>query len=181
MALARPMRRVVAHCLCTALLKLWPAWWTFVTVPGVEPTNNTAERAIRPPVLWRRSSFGTQSAGRSQFATRLLSVGAPCQQQERSLLDYLTAVCTPPSRAIPPPRSYPLPQPSLRRRKRLLRMKASRTISSAWSCATCAVMTWLSCVSNCSRLPSDFGISVPSSKPASNSAVMRFRAPRKDQ
>lgn len=45
---------VKAAGLCGALLKLWPALWTFVTVPGVEPTNNAAERAIRPAVLWRR-------------------------------------------------------------------------------------------------------------------------------
>jgi len=34
--------------------------WLFITVEGVEPTNN-AERAIRPAVLWRRTSFGAQS------------------------------------------------------------------------------------------------------------------------
>jgi len=37
-----------------------PAMWLFITVEGVEPTNNAAERAIRPAVLWRRS-FGAQS------------------------------------------------------------------------------------------------------------------------
>src|ERR1039458_6740421 len=31
------------------LLKLWPALWTFITVPGVTPTNNAAERALRGP------------------------------------------------------------------------------------------------------------------------------------
>ena len=80
--------------LCRALLKLWPALWTFVTVPGVEPTNNAAERALRPAVLWRRGSFGTQSEAGNAFVARLLSVAATCRQQERSLLDYLTAVCT---------------------------------------------------------------------------------------
>lgn len=80
--------------LCGALLKLWPALWTFVTVPGVEPTNNAAERAIRPAVLWRRGSFGTQSEAGNAFVARLLSTAATCQQQQRSLLDYLTAVCT---------------------------------------------------------------------------------------
>jgi transposase len=79
---------------CTALLKLWPALWTFVTVPGIEPTNNAAEQAIRPAVLWRKGSFGTQSAGGARFVTRLLSVAATCRQQDRSLLAYLTAVCT---------------------------------------------------------------------------------------
>jgi len=79
---------------CTALLKLWPALWTFVTVPGIEPTNNAAEQAIRPAVLWRKGSFGTQSTAGNRFVERLLSVAATCKQQERSLLAYLTAVCT---------------------------------------------------------------------------------------
>src|SRR5439155_4870005 len=75
------------------LLKIWPALWTFTTVPGVEPTNNAAERALRPAVLWRKGSFGTQSEPGSQFVARMLSVAASCRQQRRSLLDYLTEVC----------------------------------------------------------------------------------------
>ena len=47
---------------CHNLLKVAEALWTFVTVSGVEPTNNSAERALRRAVLWRRRSFGTQSA-----------------------------------------------------------------------------------------------------------------------
>src|SRR4029434_10586951 len=44
-------------------LRKWrPALWTFVRHDGVEPTNNAAERAIRPGVLWRQGSVGTQSA-----------------------------------------------------------------------------------------------------------------------
>jgi transposase len=80
--------------LCRALLKLWPALWTFITVPGVEPTNNAAERAVRPAVLWRRGSFGCQSEAGARFVARMLSVAATCRQQDRSLLAYLTAVCT---------------------------------------------------------------------------------------
>jgi transposase len=80
--------------LCAALLVLWPALWTFVTVPGVEPTNNAAEQAVRPAVLWRKGSFGSQSEAGAVFVARLLSVAATCRQQQRSLLDYLTAVCT---------------------------------------------------------------------------------------
>lgn len=44
---------------CRQLLKVEPALWLFVTVEGLEPTNNAAERAIRPAVLWRRTSFGS--------------------------------------------------------------------------------------------------------------------------
>ena len=40
---------------------------TFVDVPGVEPTNNAAERALRPAVLWRKGCFGTHSPHGSRF------------------------------------------------------------------------------------------------------------------
>ena len=94
---------------CTALLKLWPALWTFVSVPGVEPTNNAAEQALRPAALWRKGSFGTQSAGGNLFVTRLLSVAATCRQQDRSLLAYLTAVCTAAQAGHPIPSLLPAP------------------------------------------------------------------------
>jgi transposase len=98
---------------CTALLKLWPALWTFVIVPGIEPTNNAAEQAIRPAVLWRKGSFGTQSAGGNAFVTRLLSVAATCKQHDRSLLAYLTAVCTAAQGGQPSPSLLPAPPTAL--------------------------------------------------------------------
>ena len=79
---------------CQNIRKLAPALWTFVTVEGVEPTNNAAERALRRAVVWRRRSFGTQSADGSRFAERLLTVVTTVRQQERDVLDYLTAACT---------------------------------------------------------------------------------------
>lgn len=80
--------------LCRSLLKVWPALWTFTHVPGIEPTNNAAERALRPAVLWRKGSFGTQSPSGSAFVARMLTITVTCRQQGRSLLDYLTAVCS---------------------------------------------------------------------------------------
>jgi transposase len=94
---------------CTALLKLWPALWTFVTVPGIEPMHHAAEQALRPAVLWRKGRFGTQSAGGSTFVTRVLSVAATCRQQDRSLLAYLTAVCTAAQAGHPIPSLLPAP------------------------------------------------------------------------
>jgi len=72
------------------LLSLWPALWTFVTVDGVEPTNNAAEQALRPAVLWRKGWFGAQSAAGNTFVERILTVAATCRQQERHLLTFLT-------------------------------------------------------------------------------------------
>ena len=77
--------------LCRELRKWWPALWTFARVEGVEPTNNGAERALRPAVLWRKGSFGADSEAGSRFAERLLKVVATCRQQGRPLLDFLVA------------------------------------------------------------------------------------------
>lgn len=75
---------------CRRILKLAPALWTFVRIEGVEPTNNAAERAVRPGVLWRKGSFGTDSARASRFAERMLTVAATCRQQGRNVVDYVT-------------------------------------------------------------------------------------------
>lgn len=73
------------------ILKLEPALWTFVRVEGVEPTNNIAERQIRPAVQWRNGSFGTHSPDGSRFVERILTVVATLRQQRRNVLEYLTA------------------------------------------------------------------------------------------
>ncbi len=78
---------------CRDILKRREALWTFVQVAGVEPTNNAAERSIRPGVLWRKGSFGTQSAEGSRFVESMLTVVATLKQQQRNVLEYLTAAC----------------------------------------------------------------------------------------
>jgi transposase len=78
---------------CRDILKRREALWTFVHLEGVEPTNNASERAIRPGVLWRKGSFGTQSAQGSRFVEAMMTVVATLKQQHRNPLDYLTAAC----------------------------------------------------------------------------------------
>src|SRR3954468_8339439 len=80
-----------AAVLCRERTKWWPALWTFAWVEGVEPTNNVAERALRPVVLWRKGSFGSDSEVGSRFAERVLTVVATGRQQGRSLLGLLMA------------------------------------------------------------------------------------------
>ena len=65
--------------------------WTFTKVQGIEPTNNTAERALRPAVIYRKLSFGTQSAAGSRFIERMLTVTETCRLQNRSPFEYLAA------------------------------------------------------------------------------------------
>ena len=76
------------------LLKLWPALWTFITIPGVSPTNNAAERALRGPVIHRKLSYGNQSDNGERFTERSLSASVTCRLQHRSLLAYLRDLLT---------------------------------------------------------------------------------------
>jgi hypothetical protein len=71
------------------LLKLWPALWTFVTVDGIEPTNNAAEQALRGPVISRKLSHGSRTADGERFIERALSASVTCRRQARSLFAYL--------------------------------------------------------------------------------------------
>jgi transposase len=63
--------------------------WSFVDIPGVEPTNNASERALRPAVIWRKLSFGTQSAHGSRFVETILSIVETCRRQSRNSFEYL--------------------------------------------------------------------------------------------
>jgi transposase len=85
------------------LLKLWPALWTFVTVNGVEPTNNAAERALRGPVISRKLSHGTQSDNGERFMERALSVSVTCRLQARSMFTYMRELLTARTRGQPLP------------------------------------------------------------------------------
>jgi transposase len=104
-----PPHAVVAGALCGNLLDSWPALWTFARVDGVEPTNNAAERALRPAVLWRKGSFGTQSDDGSRFVERILTVAATCKQQGHSLLGFLVSAVTADRLGLPPPSLLPAP------------------------------------------------------------------------
>ena len=88
---------------CWELRQVWPALWTFAHVEGVEPTNNAAERALRPAVLWRKGSFGTHSPDGSRFVERMLTVTASCRQQRRPVLALVTAALIADRCGTPPP------------------------------------------------------------------------------
>lgn len=92
---------------CRDILKREAALWTFVRVPGVEPTNNLAERLIRPGVLWRKRSFGTQSQAGSLFTERIMTVVTTLKQQQRHVLDYLVAACEAANEGKPAPSLLP--------------------------------------------------------------------------
>ena len=89
--------------MCKDILKHWAAMWTFTRVPGVEPTNNRSEQALRPYVLWRKGSFGTQSERGSRFMARMMSVIQTCRRQSRHLLTFLTQTIDSWNWDTPPP------------------------------------------------------------------------------
>jgi transposase len=119
--LMRPLRRKVARLLkagqtcgvaktegvCREVLKVYDALWTFVRVEGVEPTNNAAERAIRPGVLWRKGSFGTQSGSGSRFVEVMMTVVTTLKQQHRPVLTSMTDACQAAYTGLPAPSLLP--------------------------------------------------------------------------
>lgn len=74
---------------CENILQLESALWTFVTHEGVEPTNNHMERLVRRAVLWRRRSFGCNSAKGCRFVERVLTVVQTCRLHGKNALEYL--------------------------------------------------------------------------------------------
>lgn len=79
--------------MCREILVLERALFTFVRVIGVDPTNNAAERAVRPAVLWRKGSFGTESENGSRFVERIMTVVTTLRLQKRNVLDFVAAAC----------------------------------------------------------------------------------------
>jgi transposase len=74
---------------CRQLLDLQQALWTFLEKPGIEPTNNGAERALRQAVIQRKISHGVQSRAGGLCRTRLLTVCATLRQQGRDVWSFL--------------------------------------------------------------------------------------------
>jgi transposase len=68
------------------------AYFTFVTTPGVEPTNNLAEQAIRFVVIDRHVTQGSRSEAGRHFCERIWTVIATCVQQGKSVHEYLNEV-----------------------------------------------------------------------------------------
>jgi transposase len=66
------------------------AYFEFITTPGVEPTNNLAEQAIRFVVIDRRITQGTRGEKGRRWCERIWTVIATCDQQLRSVFEYIS-------------------------------------------------------------------------------------------
>lgn len=90
------------------ILQLEECLWTFVDVPGIEPTNNFGEQCIRHAVMYRKTSFGTQGPEGSRFVERIFTAVSTLKRQERGVLDFLTDTLRTHRRGLPPPSLLPL-------------------------------------------------------------------------
>ena len=94
---------------CKNILKYKAALWTFVEIEGVEPTNNLAEQQLRTYVLWRKSSFGTQSERGNRFVERMMTTTATCKLQGINRYEFITAAVDAHFKNLPAPSLLPLP------------------------------------------------------------------------
>lgn len=76
------------------LVKRFDHLFTFIFHEGVEPTNNSAERGIRPAVQWRKICFGNRSDNGAVLTSRLLTVTRTCWLQKRNPLEFLVETIT---------------------------------------------------------------------------------------
>ena len=63
-----------AQTMALRLNQYGASYFTFVTTPGVEPTNNLAEQAIRFVVIDRHITQGTRGAVGRQWCERIWTV-----------------------------------------------------------------------------------------------------------
>jgi transposase len=83
-----------AQNLAKRLRKHGHAYFTFVTTPGMEPTNNVAEQAIRFVVIDRLITQGTRGEAGQKWSERIWTVIATCAQQGLSLHAFLQQAIT---------------------------------------------------------------------------------------
>ena len=100
---------------CKRLVQDEGMLWTFLGQPGIPLTNNTAEQALRPYVIWRKTSFFSQSDRGDEFRARVLTVTETCRRLGISAYNLLRRVCEQGQRneeitvRLPFPRKLPLP------------------------------------------------------------------------
>jgi len=70
------------------------ALWVFLCEPGVEPTNNRAERSLRFAVMWRKGSRGTASDQGNRWVERTLSLRQTCRPLGQSTFGVLVDAVT---------------------------------------------------------------------------------------
>ena len=75
--------------LCARLDEKQECLWAFVSVNGMEPTNNMAERSLRSLVLWRKKSYGTRSSKGQRYVERISSAVETLKKNGKNVLAFL--------------------------------------------------------------------------------------------
>jgi transposase len=105
-ALAAPTRRE-AQTMAVRFKTHGESYFTFITSPGVQPTNNSAEQAIRHVVIDRRITQGTRGANGQRWSERIWTALATCAQQGRSAFDFISQSVDANLTGLPPPSLLP--------------------------------------------------------------------------
>jgi len=98
---------------CRRLLKDEAMLWTFLSHPATPLTNNAAERALRPYVIWRKTSFASQSYRGDQFRPLILSITETCKRLGVSAYSLLRSACEQGQRGESVSVRLPIPQDNL--------------------------------------------------------------------
>ncbi len=111
--LAQATRRVPAsreaQNMANRFRKHGTAFFEFITTPGVDPTNNLAEQAIRFVVLDRKVTQGTRSEKGRQWSECIWTALATCEQTGRNLMQFLQEALFAHWQGLPPPSLLPAP------------------------------------------------------------------------
>jgi transposase len=81
-----------AQRIAKRLREFGKAYFAFITTPGLEPTNNLAEQAIRFVTIDRHITQGTRGQNGCRWSERIWTVLATCTLQGRSAFNYLVDV-----------------------------------------------------------------------------------------
>lgn len=68
-------------------------WLTFLEHPGVPPTNNLAEQAVRFLVVLRKVTFGSRTRAGARRLGAMLTVIQTAKRQEKNVIRFLVALC----------------------------------------------------------------------------------------
>ena len=84
-----PPARGEAQNIAERFRKHGKAYFEFITTPGIDPTNNLAEQAIRFVVIDRKITQGTRGLSGRRWCERIWTIIATCTQQRRSVFEFL--------------------------------------------------------------------------------------------
>jgi len=82
-----PTKRI--RSFCKNSLKKYGLFWTYTVVRGMEPTNNRAERDLRPIVIRRKICMGTKSRKGEEFLERMYSIYQTAVKRGVDVWNYL--------------------------------------------------------------------------------------------